>query len=83
MFMENASFLKLRSLTLGYEFTGLDFLKNKNKFKKLYVYITGTNLFTITPYSGRDPELVNFFGYDTGYGLPIPKSYVLGIKLNL
>ncbi|MFC3196064.1 SusC/RagA family TonB-linked outer membrane protein [Parapedobacter deserti] len=82
LFLENGSFVKLRTLSVGYDLS--DWLKSRSSaIERLYVYCTGHNLFTLTPYSGRDPELVNFMGYDTGYGLPIPRTYTLGIRMNL
>ncbi|MHC8949372.1 SusC/RagA family TonB-linked outer membrane protein [Sphingobacterium hungaricum] len=82
LFLENASFLKLRTVSLGYKMTDkmLSFL---NEGASLYLYVTANNLFTITPYSGRDPELVNFLGYDNGNSHIIPKTYTIGFKLGL
>ncbi|WP_312742476.1 SusC/RagA family TonB-linked outer membrane protein [Sphingobacterium multivorum] len=51
-FLESNNFLKMRSLTLGYNFD----LKKYN-IKNLRVFLAGENLFTITNYSGVDPEL--------------------------
>jgi hypothetical protein len=58
-FIEDGSYLRLKSLTLSYRvFEETD----KNKvFKKLSVYCTGQNIWTLTKYSGFDPE-VNAFG---------------------
>ncbi|MGB3539916.1 MAG: hypothetical protein WBA42_17315, partial [Mesorhizobium sp.] len=82
LFLENASFLKLRTVSLGYDLTS--WLKKQNsKISGIYIYGSAHNLFTITGYSGRDPELVNYTGYDTGYGIPIPRTYTLGIKMKL
>ncbi|HMI02814.1 MAG TPA: SusC/RagA family TonB-linked outer membrane protein [Pedobacter sp.] len=82
LFLENASFLKLRSVSLGYDLTG--FLKSrKSKINKLFIYATVNNVFTITSYTGRDPELTDYTGYDTGYGLPIPRTFTLGVKMDL
>lgn len=82
LFLENASFVKLRTLSLGYDLTGL--LKGRSSaIERLYIYCTGHNLFTLSSYSGRDPELVDYMGYDTGYGLPIPRTYTLGVRMNL
>lgn len=80
LFLENASFLKVRTISLGYDLSAL--LKNKG-IGKLYVYGTLNNLFTITPYTGQDPELVDYTGYDAGYGMPIPKTYTLGVRMDL
>jgi TonB-linked SusC/RagA family outer membrane protein len=55
-YVENGSFLKCRVASIGYTFNpGL--LKSVG-VTKLHVYIQGTNLFTITKYTGLDPELV-------------------------
>lgn len=76
LFLEDASYMKLKTLTLGYHFSS-------KSLKKVYVYVTGTNLFTITSFSGDDPELVTLMGNYNGYGLPIPRTYMLGVKLDL
>ncbi|HVW61660.1 MAG TPA: SusC/RagA family TonB-linked outer membrane protein, partial [Puia sp.] len=82
LFLENASFLKLRSLVLGYDLS--KYLAKKGlKTNRLFVYASVHNVFTITPYTGVDPELVGYDGYDTGYGQPIPRIYTLGIKTEL
>lgn len=82
LFLENAAFLKLRSVSVGYDLK--DLLKAKrSKIDRLYVYATANNLFTLTPYTGGDPELTDYAGYDTGYGLPIPRTFTLGVKMEL
>lgn len=81
LFLENGSFLKLRTVSLGYDLTSL--LNKGSKIERIFIYCTGHNLFTITPYSGRDPELANFLGYDTGHAIPIPRTYTLGVRMNL
>ncbi len=82
LFLENGSFVKLRTVSLGYNMK--DVLSSKySKKMDLYVYLSANNLLTLSPYSGRDPELVNYLGYDLGYSLPLPKTFALGFKLNL
>lgn len=82
LFLENASFLKLRSVSLGYDLGTV--LKKKNiKINKFFVYGSVNNVFVITPYTGQDPELVSYDGIDTGYGQPIPRTYTLGVKMEL
>ena len=53
--VEDASFLRLQSVTIGYtlpeEFTKKAFLR------RVRIYVTGTNLFCLTKYSGYDPEV--------------------------
>ncbi len=84
LFLENASFLKLRSLSIGYDLSALGGLKERLKtLRRAYVYVSGTNLHTWTGFSGLDPELVEFNGYYTGYGQPLAPTYTLGIKLDL
>lgn len=83
LFLEDASFVKLRSLTLRYDLLK-QAAKNANRFLKGFsVYATATNLFTITSFRADDPELVNYNGNYDGYGLPIPRSIIAGIKLDL
>ena len=81
-FVEDGSYVKLKNVTLGYNF--------KNPFKgvsKLNVYVTGQNLYTITDYSGFDPE-VNAFASSNGilgidYGTyPQVRTIVVGLKAN-
>lgn len=79
LYLEDLSYLKLRSVTLGYTFP----LKKRKNFNadNLYLYFTADNLFTVSGFSGDDPELVDFDGYYRGYGLPLPRTYTIGLKL--
>lgn len=80
LFLEDASYLKLRSVTAGYSFTKLF---TKAGIKRAYLYATAMNLFTVTGFSGVDPELVNFNGIYDGANITIPRTFVLGFKLDL
>ncbi len=53
--LENGSYLRLQTLTIGY--TLPKSVLAKMKIEKMRFYLTGTNLFTITGYSGVDPEV--------------------------
>ena len=53
--VEDASFLRMQSATIGY--TLPEDLTKKIHMRKLRVYVTGTNLFCLTKYSGYDPEV--------------------------
>ena len=53
--VEDASFLRLQTVTLGY--TLPESLTEKIYLNKVRVYVTGTNLFCLTGYSGFDPEV--------------------------
>ncbi|WP_346320538.1 SusC/RagA family TonB-linked outer membrane protein [Chitinophaga sp. YIM B06452] len=80
LFLEEASFVRLRSLTLTYNFSPKWIAKND--IRQLRVYVTGNNLLTWTRYSGGDPEAFDYFGYDQGgYNWPQPKSFTLGFNL--
>lgn len=84
LFLENASYAKLRSVTLGYDFAKSPVFKKLSAgFKRAYLYATAMNLLSITKFSGVDPELINFNGYYDGANLAIPTTIVLGIKLDL
>lgn len=54
-FIEDGSYLRLKNLTLGYSFP--DKWISKAKISKLRLYLTGSNLFCLTRYSGYDPEV--------------------------
>lgn len=83
--LEDASFLRLSSLTLGYTLPKT--LTRKIRIDKIRVYATGTNLFCWTPYTGADPEVdtrrstpmtpnVDYSGY------PKSRSWVFGINIS-
>ncbi|WP_316794341.1 SusC/RagA family TonB-linked outer membrane protein [Pedobacter frigoris] len=81
IFVENASFLKLRTLSLTYDLTEF-FKKKAANVQKFQVYGSVHNVFTLTKYTGQDPELVSYTGYDTGYGMQIPRTFTLGVKMD-
>jgi iron complex outermembrane receptor protein len=73
-FVENASFLKMDNITLGYSF---DKLFDTNISGRIYG--TVQNVFTITNYTGIDPEVAS--GVD-GDIYPRPITTILGVSLN-
>lgn len=80
-YIEDGSFLRLKNLQLGY--TLPETLINKFKISHLRVYVQAVNLFTITRYSGLDPEIGGddrAFGSDTG-NYPQVKQMIFGINL--
>ncbi|UQD55496.1 TonB-dependent receptor [Flavobacterium sp. K5-23] len=83
-FLEDASFVRLRNLQIGYTIPN-EFV-SKYKINRLRVYAGAYNLLTITKYSGFDPDLSNTStfsrGVDRGY-YPISKSFVVGINVGL
>ncbi|TWI79194.1 TonB-linked SusC/RagA family outer membrane protein [Lacibacter cauensis] len=81
LFLDNASFLKLRSVTLSYELAKAN--AKQKSLRSCVFYITGTNLLTITSFKGDDPELVNYNGIYTGYGLPLSRTVIAGVRIEL
>ena len=80
-YLENGSYLRLASLTLGYTFDKLD-----GWAQNLQLYATCNNLFTITGYSGIDPE-VNLGGLTPGIDYretfyPHTRTFIIGAKIN-
>ncbi|MEO8712817.1 MAG: TonB-dependent receptor, partial [Parafilimonas sp.] len=57
-FVENGSYLRIKSATLGYDLSPQ--LLSRLKLTKLRLYVTGENLLTLTKYSGFDPEVSAF-----------------------
>lgn len=81
-YLENGSYFKLATLTLGYTF--------RNCFngwlKDLRLYVSGNNIFTITGYKGRDPE-INLGGLDPGLDsrkdhFPRARQILVGVNVN-
>ncbi|MGE5421092.1 MAG: SusC/RagA family TonB-linked outer membrane protein [Chloroflexota bacterium] len=68
-----ASFIRLKDVTLSYDFQGS--LIEKAGLSKLKVYVTGRNLMTFTKWRGLDPELSN------QEAIPLQKEFVFGLSL--
>ncbi len=83
--MESGSFLRCRNITLGYNIIA-NSLKRLH-FDKFRVYVQALNLFTITKYSGLDPELNpgsnTVFGYDGGVYPNNQKTYNIGVNVTI
>ncbi|NJO25993.1 MAG: hypothetical protein HC867_09875 [Bacteroidia bacterium] len=80
-YKEDASYFRMKNLSLGYNFPAS--LLNRAKIDRLRIYIQATNLFTITKYSGLDPEIAGDdrgFGFDAGV-YPTVKQFYVGINL--
>jgi hypothetical protein len=78
---ESGSFFKLRSLIIGYTLPSAN-LKSVG-IDRLRIYVQGSNLFTITNYTGLDPEIggsSSAFGIDYGQYPGNQKSYSVGIS---
>jgi len=84
-FVEDGSFIRLQNLSLGY--TLPNNISKKVKIASLRFYISGQNLWTLTGYSGYDPEIGSFNqnplinGVDNGR-FPVARSFTLGANIN-
>jgi hypothetical protein len=80
--IEDASYLKLKSVMLGYTLKPL--LTKKAGIDKVKLYVQATNLFQITNYSGLDPELPGSssnFGLEFGNYPNNQRSFILGVDV--
>lgn len=80
-FLENGSYVRLQSLSVGYTFKNFD-----GWLQSLQLYVTMNNVFTITGYKGLDPE-VNLGGIDPGVDYrwkvyPHTRTTMIGAKIN-
>lgn len=73
-YLENASFFRMDNVTLGYTFENLF-----NTASNMRLSATVQNVFTITEYSGLDPEVVGGIDYNL---YPRPTTFVLGVNLD-
>ncbi len=82
-YVEDGSYLKLKNINLEYRYP----LKIQTVVSAITVYANASNVFTLTNYSGYDPE-VNSFGNDASrkgvdyYAYPSNRTYTLGLKVN-
>ncbi|MBN9296330.1 MAG: TonB-dependent receptor [Filimonas sp.] len=78
-FLEDGSFLRLKTVTLSYTFKDL----RKIRVNNLRLYVTGNNLFVLTKYSGWDPEISGSalgLGIDNGI-YPQPRTITFGASV--
>jgi len=83
-FVEDASFVRLQNVTIGYNFKKE--ILDKLKLSQLNIFVSGTNLHVWTNYSGFNPDVsltgsnTLALGHDNG-GYPIARSIRMGLKL--
>ena len=81
-YLEDGSYLRLKTISLAYYIP----VKKSKAIQNAKVYVTAKNLFTLTNYSGFDPEVGRFGqdntrqGYDYG-GYPSAKTYLVGLSI--
>jgi TonB-linked SusC/RagA family outer membrane protein len=85
IFLESGDYLKVKNITLGYDFKRL---YKKMPFSQARLFVTAQNPFTITKYSGMDPEIGSDAGSGNSWasGIDIgfyssPKTYLIGLNI--
>ena len=73
IFFENASFVRIKDVSLSYDFPAG--MISKIGLERLRLYVTGRNLFTFTEWNGLDPEL------DDQRLTPLEMQIVFGLNL--
>lgn len=71
-FIEDGSYIKLKTATLGYTFS--DKVLKKLHISNLRMYLQAQNVFTLTNYTGADPE-------GLGYRYPLPRTFTFGLSV--
>lgn len=77
IFVEDASFFRLKNVEIGYSFAKL-LKKTNSHISDLKVYVSAENLFTVTSYSGLDPESTDLIDYGT---YPQARSFLFGVNV--
>ena len=81
-FVEDGSYFRLKNIQIGYTLSKA--INDKIKMSSLRFYIQATNLFTITNYSGIDPEIVSYDNLNLGIDndiYPSSKLFTLGVNI--
>jgi TonB-dependent starch-binding outer membrane protein SusC len=82
-YIEDGSYLRLKSLQLGY--TLASGISSRIHIQSLRIYLQAVNLFTLTKYSGIDPEIGDSglsYGIDSGT-YPVAKQFIFGLQLRI
>ena len=83
-FLEDGSYLRLKTITLGYNLpTGI---VRGAHLQTARIYVSGQNLLTFTKYKGLDPEISTFSGTNTALGtdfLTFPQARTLQVGVNI
>jgi TonB-linked SusC/RagA family outer membrane protein len=85
-YVQNGSFFRMKNLQIGYTFPAQKMFGTKSGINKFRVYASATNIFTITKYTGLDPEVsqesstFSVPGLDRGI-YPNPRQFLLGLSV--
>ncbi|SEO54490.1 TonB-linked outer membrane protein, SusC/RagA family [Mucilaginibacter gossypiicola] len=81
LWQEEGSYLKINTVTLSYMFDK-KFVRRFG-FNNVRVYFSTNNLITFSGYNGPNPENVTSLGRDISSGYPVPRTYNLGLNIEL
>ena len=82
--VEDGSYARLKNITLGYNLPAA--VSQRFHVNNLRVYVSATNLITITKYKGSDPEVSSYTGNDAQFGSDFgtyPQSKIFNVGLNV
>lgn len=85
-YVQKGSFFRLKNIQLGYTIPTAKLFNGKYNINKIRVYVSATNLFTITKYTGLDPEISQLNdtfsapGVDLGV-YPSPRQFLFGVNI--
>ncbi|RZK67396.1 MAG: SusC/RagA family TonB-linked outer membrane protein, partial [Pedobacter sp.] len=84
-YIQNGSFLRLKNIQIGYSIP-VKVFGTKSGVSRFRIYASATNLFTITKYTGLDPEVTQITDTFTAPGVdqgvyPSPRQFLLGINV--
>ncbi|MBC7556406.1 MAG: TonB-dependent receptor [Chryseobacterium sp.] len=77
-YLQNGDYLRLKLVSFGYSLPKL--ITENIHAQKIRIYVSGSNLITLTKYTGYDPEIGgSLLGIDRGY-YPQPRTFIFGIN---
>jgi hypothetical protein len=84
--LEDGSYLRLKNVSFGYNLPAS--ITNRFKVQRLRVYVSATNLWTLTKYDGSDPEVSTLDGSTSAagidfYTLPQVRTIAGGLTISL
>jgi hypothetical protein len=83
-YVEDGSYVKLKNVQFGWSFS--DKMLSSLKIRSANIYVQATNVFTITKYSGSDPEVlgegITARGIDSNSRYPQTRTMSVGLKLS-
>lgn len=79
IYIEDASYFRLKNAEIGYNIASL-INRNNTRLQDARIYFSAQNLFTITKYTGLDPESVDMIDMGT---YPQAKAFIIGINIKL